>query len=218
MTIARLLRGSAITSVALATALSFTSCGQAGIEAGEEVTTSENLPSSERTTRPVPSTEPTDPATPADERSTPESPAETTGPETNEEPFPAILQAIGIAESGTGGKAYEIDDEDRDGIREIDVAVGDRSVEVTVDAAEGRVVRTEDDGGLSDNDAQGLAQATVTLAEAIAIALTAHDGVIDDAELDDDDGRWYWDISIDLTGGGSIDVLVDTVTGEVTVD
>lgn len=125
----------------------------------------------------------------------------------------AALQAIETAEGEAGGTAYAIDDQEVDGSWEVDVVVDDRSVEVTV-SADGGVVGTEDDD-LDDDDRAGLDAATITLGEAIGVAVGEVGGHLDDAELDEDNGTHFWDVSLDGTDrGDDIEVKV-SVTGEV---
>lgn len=126
----------------------------------------------------------------------------------------AALAAIATAQEETGGTAYEIDDEDEDGTWKVDVRVGDRSVEVTVSADGASVVGTEEDD-LDSEDAAGLDAATITLTEAVETAVAEVGGVLDDAELDEEDGTHAWKITVDgADAGDDVEVLV-SVTGEV---
>lgn len=122
--------------------------------------------------------------------------------------------AIDTAESEAGGTAYELDDQDDDDTWEVDVAVDDRSVEVTVSADGTQVVGTEDDD-LDDDDRRALAAATITLADAITTALAEVPGTFDDAELDADDGTFAWEVTIDVAPDDDVDVYVDVTTGTV---
>lgn len=126
------------------------------------------------------------------------------------------LSAIATAEDEVGGTAYAIDDQDDDGTWEIDLRVGDRSHEVTVaqDGASGVEKNEEDD--LDDDDRAGLDAATITIAEAIEIAIDEVGGVLDDAELGEDDGRHSFEVTLDGTDrGDDVDVKIDVATGEV---
>lgn len=126
----------------------------------------------------------------------------------------AALEAIDTAEAETGGVAYEIDDQDSDGSWEIDVRVDDRSVEVTV-AEDGITVLGTEDDDLDDDDRAALDAATITLQEAINLAVEEVGGVLDDAELEDDNGTYYWEVSVDGTDrGDDVEVKV-SVTGEI---
>ncbi|USQ78912.1 hypothetical protein NF556_14935 [Ornithinimicrobium faecis] len=125
------------------------------------------------------------------------------------------LVAIGTAEAEAGGTAYEIDDQDDDGTWEVDVRVDDRSVEVTVSEDGTQVVETEDDD-LDDEDRAALDASTITLAEAIELAVAEAGGVLDDAELEgEDDGQpHHWEVSVDTDEQDDIEVLVG-VDGEI---
>ena len=123
------------------------------------------------------------------------------------------LAAIATAEAETGGVAYEIDDQDDDGAWEVDVRVGETSVEVTLGADGTTVLGTEDDD-LDDEDRAGLDAAEITLTEAIELALADTPGVLDDAELDGDDNQHAWEITLDVAQDDDLDLLV-SVTGEI---
>ncbi len=130
------------------------------------------------------------------------------------DPTASGLAAVETAEAEAGGTAYALDDEDGDGGWEVDVAVDGRSVEVTV-GPDGTVVETEDDD-LDEEDRAALEAAVVTLAEAVGTAVAEVGGGLDDVELDDEDGTWVWDVSLDDTDNGNeVDVKVGTTTGEV---
>ncbi|WP_022923088.1 PepSY domain-containing protein [Ornithinimicrobium pekingense] len=126
------------------------------------------------------------------------------------------LTAVATAEDEAGGTAYEIDDQDDDGSWEVDVAVGDRSVEVTVSEDGLTVVGTEDDD-LDDDDRTAVEAAGTTLADAIETAVTEVGGTLDDAELEEEDGAWLWKVTVDGADSGDddVDVLVDVSSGEV---
>lgn len=125
------------------------------------------------------------------------------------------LAAIDTAEAETGGTAYEIDDLDDDGTWEIDVRVEDHSVEVTVSKDGTEVLETEQDD-LDDDDRAALDAATITLQDAIELAISEVGGVLDDAELEgEDDGNpHHWEVSVDTDSRDDIEVLI-SVTGEV---
>lgn len=126
------------------------------------------------------------------------------------------LAAIEAAEADQDGTAVEIDDQDDDGTWEVTVRIGDRTVEVTV-GADGEVAGTDDEDDLDAEDIAALDAATTTLAEAIETAVAQTGGVLDDAELDEEDGTYVWKVSVDGTDAGDddVEVHVDTVSGEV---
>lgn len=129
------------------------------------------------------------------------------------------LLAVATAEQETGGTAYEIDDQDDDGTWEVDVALEGRSVEVTVSADGTTVVGTEDDDDLDEEDRAGLAAATITLQDAIRVAVEEVGGVLDDAELEEEDGQHYWEVSVDTTDGDDdVEVKVSVAGTVLSVD
>lgn len=125
----------------------------------------------------------------------------------------AGLAAIATAESEAGGIAFAIDRDDDDGTWDVDVRTGDSMVEIEVSADGASVLTTEDDD-LDDDDRAATDAATVTLAEAIEIALGETGGVLDDAEIDDD-APVHYEVSLDVDGRDDVDVDVDAATGEV---
>lgn len=124
------------------------------------------------------------------------------------------LAAIAGAEAETGGVAFGIDDQDDDGTWEVDVRVGDQHVEVTM-SADGQTVESTGEDDLDDDYRAGLDQATITLAEAIERATAEVGGTLDDAELDEDDGRYAWDVTVDAPDRDDVDVKIDVATGEI---
>lgn len=126
----------------------------------------------------------------------------------------AAVRAIGTAAAAAGGTAYELDDEDDYRRWEVDVMVGDRSVEVTVSGDGNTVVSQDDDDDDDDDDRARLARATVSMTEAIDIALAEVPGLIDDVELDDEDGQDAWEVGID-TASDDVEVYVSITDGTV---
>ena len=112
--------------------------------------------------------------------------------------YETAIAAVTTAEAEAGGRAYELDRED-DGSWEVHVAAGDREVEVRIDADAATVISSRDDDGLDDDDRAGLDSAVITLADAIRTAATANGSGsgVDDASLEDEDGRWAWEVSFD---------------------
>ena len=122
----------------------------------------------------------------------------------------AAVAAIATAEKAAGGKAYEIDDEDDDQTWEVDVMVGDRSVEVKV-SGDGRTVQGQtDDDDADDSDKARLARAKTTLAQGIEAALAEVPGALDDVDLDDENGVDVWKVTVDATDNDDVEVYVAT--------
>jgi uncharacterized membrane protein YkoI len=105
----------------------------------------------------------------------------------------------------------ELDDED-EAVPSWDVEVvtddGTRT-EVTIDAGDGAVLRSERD---DDDVPPGIGG--TTLVDAVAAALASVPGQVVEAELDDDQPT-AWTVEIQRDGGGDTDVLVSVEDGRV---
>ena len=95
------------------------------------------------------------------------------------------------------GIIIDIDREDDTEADEIDVVVGGEVLELDVDTAAGEVRESDRDNDDAE-DVRRAQEATVTISDAITQALEAHpDGVVDEASLEDEDGRLEWQIDLD---------------------
>ena len=116
--------------------------------------------------------------------------AQTTG----EDPVFAAIDAV-LAEY-SDGIVVDIDREDRSGVYDIDIVVGQEVIELEV--SEDGSVREDDRENDDDDDVEEARRATVTAAEAITQALESHpDGVLDELELEEDDGQLRFEIDLD---------------------
>lgn len=122
------------------------------------------------------------------------------------------LAAIALAEEETGGTAFEIDD--TDGGWEVEVALDARKIEVKTDLDGTEVREVEREGRLDDEDRAGLRAATITLTEAIEIAVAEAPGTFEDAELDDEGDGFAWEITL-ADDGIDREVYVDVDGGAV---
>lgn len=201
-------------SAALALALTLSACGgETPADGGSPVTASSTTSSSPSSTA---SASPTD--SPSDDAGS-SSPTDgassggTDGGTATGDRTASGLAAIAAAESETGGVAYAIDDSDDDGGWEVDVRTGDTSVEVRI-GSDGTVFGTEPDD-LDADDRQVLDTVTITLAQAIEAAVAETAGVLDDADLSDDDDRGTVEVTVDTADRTDVDVHLDPSTGEV---
>lgn len=129
----------------------------------------------------------------------------------------AALAAVQVALDHVGGDAiaYGLDDQDDDGAWEVDVADGARSVEVRV-AADGReVLGVEEDDDLDEAERTALAGASITLAEAVEAALDEVGGTVEGVELEDENGTWTWDVELEASDRGDVEVRIDLGSGSV---
>lgn len=122
---------------------------------------------------------------------TTEAASESTGEATNDAAYDAIEAARPF------GTVISIDRENNTNAFEVKVAAEDKIVELLVDG--NHVMEQE-----SEQDAEDVAkagQATVAIEDAIKDALSQHDGILDSAELDEDNGVLQWEVSIDNPDG-----------------
>ncbi|AGF72667.1 PepSY domain-containing protein [Corynebacterium halotolerans] len=127
-----------------------------------------------------------------------ESPATTTednqgNQQTGEDP---VFGAIGaVLNEHSDGIIVTVDREDDRDTYDIDVVTGNEVIELEV-GADGTVREDERESG--DEVVAHAQEATVTATDAIRQALDQHpDGVLDDAELEEEDGNLRWEISLD---------------------
>lgn len=142
--------------------------------------------------------------TATEQASTETSAAQTTeatrSPAAGNDPVFAAVDAVLAAHPG--GIITDIDREDGRVAYDIDVVVGDQVIELEVDD-DGNVREEEREG--DDDDVAEARAATVTAVEAMRQALAQHDGgVVDEAELDEDDGALSWEVDLDDAGGNDL--------------
>ncbi|MFB8214352.1 PepSY domain-containing protein [Streptomyces anulatus] len=137
-------------------------------------------------------------------------------------------QAVAAALKSVPGTVTEaeLDDDDDDNDRavwELDVRGADKKWhDVTVDAGNGKVLKTRDDDN-DDRDRHAPRSSAVTLNQAADAALRTAPGSITSIDLDDDDDDrrgnvLRWDIDITGKDGKQHELRVDAKTGKVTVD
>lgn len=145
----------------------------------------------------------------------------------------SLDQAVAAALKSVPGTVTQAeldrDDDDHDGrtVWELDVRGSDKKWhDVTVDADNGKVLKTRDDDN-DDRDDHAPRSSTVTLKQAADAALKTAPGSITSIGLDDDDdddGKGSkgnvlrWDVDIVSKDGKSHELRVDAKTGKVTVD
>lgn len=123
-----------------------------------------------------------------------------------------VESAIATAE-GEGGTAMSIDHDDN-GTWEVTTLDGETKFEYSVSADGSSIEATEEDSADTE-DTEELGAADISLLEAINAVGEAHQGDLDDAELDTENGEVRYEISLQ---GERMDYLVDPSTGEVTED
>ncbi|MFB7400439.1 PepSY domain-containing protein [Streptomyces rubiginosohelvolus] len=140
----------------------------------------------------------------------------------------AVAAALKNVPGTVTGAELDRDDDDHDGraVWELDVRGSDKKWhDVTVDAGNGKVLKTRDDDN-DDRDDHAPRSSAVTLNEAAAAALKTAPGTITSIDLDDDDDDdngsrsdvLRWDVDVAGKDGKQHELRVDAKTGKVTVD
>lgn len=177
----------------LASALVLSACSGGGGETTSETVTqtvTHESHSATHTTSPATSASSSTASSPTTQGTT-ASPSRAVPPSGGDPVFAAIDAALGAHQ---GAIVVDIDRDDGDSF-DIDVVVGNEQIELEVSA--GGAVR-EDEREADDDDVREAHAATVTAADAIRQALDRHPGgVLDELELDEDDGALRWEIDLD---------------------
>ncbi|MFI7323236.1 PepSY domain-containing protein [Streptomyces rubiginosohelvolus] len=140
----------------------------------------------------------------------------------------AVAAALKSVPGTVTGAELDRDDDDHNGraVWELDVRGSDKKWhDVTVDAGNGKVLKTRDDDN-DDRDDHAPRSSAVTLNEAAAAALKTAPGTITSIDLDDDDDDddgsrsdvLRWDVDVAGKDGKQHELHVDAETGKVTVD
>lgn len=129
-------------------------------------------------------------------------------------------QAIEIGTETVGGGdlvQIEIDHDDADWEWELEIILDGTQHELDIDATTGEVTEHEQD---SDDDQDPVVDVTspMTYDEAIEIALGEEPGRVSGWDLDSDDGQIRYQIDIDRSEGGDVEVNIDVETREVSID
>lgn len=179
-------RSLTVTALAASAALALTACTDSD-SASETTTVTEATTATETATDTATTTAGDDTASASDSQ-TPAAAAD------GDDPVFAAIDAV-LAQHPEG-VIVTIDREDDNAVYEVDVVVGEEVLEL--DVAEDGSIREDDREDDEDDEVAEARQATVTAADAIAQALDQHpDGVLDEAELDEDDGVLRWEIELD---------------------
>lgn len=144
----------------------------------------------------------------------------------------SLDQAVAAALKSVPGTVTQAeldrDDDDHNGrtVWELDVRGSDKKWhDVTVDADNGKVLKSREDDDNDDRDDHAPRSSAVTLNEAAAAALKTAPGTITSIDLDDDDDDkgskgnvLRWDVDIAGKDGKQHELRVDAKTAKVTVD
>ncbi|EMY34289.1 putative lipoprotein, partial [Arthrobacter crystallopoietes BAB-32] len=113
-----------------------------------------------------------------------------------------------------GSMAFELSFNRSRGEWEVELVSADTEHEVRVSADGSEVLEEHTSGAVDAEDRTELQGARVPLAEAITTAQEEADGEVQEASLEDENGKAVWEIEIRPEGGQETEVLIDAATGE----
>lgn len=131
----------------------------------------------------------------------------------NDDAMAAMDTAAGAVD---GGIVYKVDADDENGepVWDIKVVAGEQKNEVTVTKEGAEILKQETDDADAE-DTQRAEQATVDARTALQTAADANDGkVLDEMELDEENGTLVWDIKLG-EGGDEVELKVDAESGDI---
>ncbi|GGM60321.1 hypothetical protein GCM10012275_34350 [Longimycelium tulufanense] len=116
------------------------------------------------------------------------------------------------------GRAFDLEQETRNGERVWEVKVASEGREFTLDvSADGTQVVSRDEDNDPDDDVQKVAQTQVDAATAAESAAERERGRVTDVDLDTlGDGTLVWEVDLVRQDGARIEVKIDARTGDVT--
>lgn len=126
-------------------------------------------------------------------------------------------EAVKIVEKEYKGDIVDVEFEYDDGKPEYEVKFneGEERFEVEIDAETGKVLKKERKDHDDDDSANEKTPNTkITMEKAAEIALNEVAGDIKEAELDNDDGKWVYELEIQ-TKDGEVDIDIDAMTGKI---
>lgn len=126
----------------------------------------------------------------------------------------SAIEAIGLAQEQFPGTVIELERDKNNGrtIFEIELVGNGEKAELELDAMNGKVISLKIK---SDKKAESkYGGAPIDMAEAIRIALSKFSGIVDDVELEIDNGRFAYEVEI-INNGREAEMLIDGHTGEI---
>lgn len=127
-------------------------------------------------------------------------------------------EAVVFVEEKYDGTVTEFEHDYDDGRSEYELNVKQNdhnSVEVELNSETGKIIEEEHDDEDVNKQLEGTAKKSIiSMNEAIAIAMNKQSGHIEEAELDEDDGRLLYEIEIE-TANGEVEIDIDAVSGKI---
>ncbi|MCT1402567.1 PepSY domain-containing protein [Paenibacillus sp. p3-SID867] len=122
-----------------------------------------------------------------------------------------------LALAAASGKVESIDIDRKKGklVYDVEIQQNNRDVDVWIDAYTGKSLGVRADQDDDDDDRDNLPGNLIGAGKASAIAVKhAKGGTAVEVDLDQDDGRWVYDVEV-KTANGSSDVEVHAISGKV---
>lgn len=116
----------------------------------------------------------------------------------------AVFDVIDAVEAEyDGGFIVDIDRDDNGSSYDVDVVVGNEVIELDV-TPDGNISVDEREG--EDDKVAKAERATVTVTDALNEAFDQHpDAILDQIDLDEDDGSLHWEVELDRADGSDIE-------------
>lgn len=133
------------------------------------------------------------------------------------EDFLSVKEAKKIALSEQEGHVESIDLEKEHGrlYFEVDIEQGNKDYEIYIDASTGEVLKVDfDDDSMNKDRTEYSFADFITIEKAKEIAVGEVGGEVIEIELDEDDGRYEYDLELRIDRGEA-DITIDAVTGEI---
>ncbi len=129
------------------------------------------------------------------------------------------LAALQTAADSVSGQPFDVESGIRDGrdVWDVKVAVNGQEYELWI-SNDGSQIVDQEQHGSPDDDVETVGQAQTSALDALMAATQQHDGLLDEMEIDTDNGSLVWQIELDQPDGASIELTVDATNGAVTVD
>ncbi|MDO8147525.1 hypothetical protein Q6350_03685 [Isoptericola sp. b515] len=202
------------TAVAVMAALALAACSSVQAPAPDDAAPAASPPTTSAAS-PTPSTPSPEPS--AEPSSTPSGTPTPTEPDrpTFDPRTERALQTIAAMETSFGAGAFAVEGNGDGAEWKLELAQGDDRLKVKAEADTTGVAPTDtkrDD--LDDDDRAALGSARVSLSQAIVRVVEASGGVLDEAELEEDDSTALWKVTVRL-GDDDVEYRVDVATGAV---
>ncbi|WP_010096339.1 PepSY domain-containing protein [Ornithinibacillus scapharcae] len=125
------------------------------------------------------------------------------------------VQKIALSEQDGYVESIDLEKEHGRLYYEVDIEQGNKDYEIDIDASTGEVLTVDfDDDSMEEEKSEYNFADFITVEKAKEIAVGELGGKVIEIELDEDDGRYEYDLEL-RTDVGEADITLDAVTGEI---